>query len=145
MMLLAPKKKRSSIPSLLISVEGTDKNRLKPVQENVEDAPVLSNCSFITNSLTKPPGVLEHCLEGETKCWFSIFLSVSSCSNSCKLYRRIPGTFWTYYVILTMRSNFLVKQNFLVVSCDGHALCLQPSGYRVSNKFFTLVSHRSLF
>jgi hypothetical protein len=50
--------------------------------------------------------VLEHCHEGDTNCWFSIFwfcipkamknVSVHIfiySSNSCKLYQRILGTF----------------------------------------------------
>jgi len=26
-----------------------------------------------------------------------------SCSNSCNLYRRIPGTFWSYYAYICLR------------------------------------------
>ena len=41
------------------------------------DAIVLSHCSLLRNPRTKPTGVLEHCREGETNCWFSIFRGVS--------------------------------------------------------------------
>jgi hypothetical protein len=41
------------------------------------DAPVLSHCSLLRNTSAKPTGVLEHCREGETNCWFSIFRGVS--------------------------------------------------------------------
>jgi hypothetical protein len=61
---------------MLISVEGAGKNQLEPIQERMEITSVLSHCSLLRNLLTKPTGVLEHCLEGETKCWFSVFLSV---------------------------------------------------------------------
>jgi hypothetical protein len=37
------------------------------------DTPVLSHCSLLRNTSKKTPtGVLEHCREGETNCWFSI-------------------------------------------------------------------------
>ena len=36
------------------------------------DALVLSLCSLIRNRGSKQAGVLEHCHEGETNCWFSI-------------------------------------------------------------------------
>ena len=32
---------------------------------------------FLRNPWPKPTGVLEHCRDGETNCWFSIFLGVS--------------------------------------------------------------------
>jgi hypothetical protein len=60
----------------MISVEAADKNELEPRQKRIWDAPVLSQF-LLTNPLTKPTGVLEHCREGETNCWFSIFLGVS--------------------------------------------------------------------
>jgi len=41
------------------------------------DAPVLPHCSLLGNPWPKPTGVLEHCCEGETNCWFSVFRSVS--------------------------------------------------------------------
>jgi hypothetical protein len=62
---------------MLISVEGTGKNQLKPSQENVREAPVLSSCSLLRYTSPKPTGVLEHCHEGETSSWFSIFHDVS--------------------------------------------------------------------
>jgi len=43
----------------------------------MEDAPVSSHCSLLRNNLPKPTGVLQHCFDGETNCWFSIFRSVS--------------------------------------------------------------------
>jgi hypothetical protein len=63
---------KSAIPSLLISVQGMGKNQLEPSKESMGDAPVLSHCSLLTDPWPKPTGVLEHCHEGETSCWFSI-------------------------------------------------------------------------
>jgi len=34
---------------------------------------VLLHCSLLKKIWPKPTGVLEHCHEGETNCWFSIF------------------------------------------------------------------------
>jgi hypothetical protein len=44
-------------------------------QMSLGDAAVLSHCSLVRNPWPKPTGVLEHCLEGDTNCWFSIFWS----------------------------------------------------------------------
>jgi hypothetical protein len=40
------------------------------------ETPVLPHCSLVRNHLTKPTGVLEHCREKETTCWFFIFPGV---------------------------------------------------------------------
>ena len=40
------------------------------------DALVLSQYSLRRNHLTNLAGVLKHCREGETNCWFSIFRGV---------------------------------------------------------------------
>ena len=53
------------------------KNQLEPGQESMGDIPVLSHCYLIRNPWPKPASVLEHCHEGETNCWFSIFQGVS--------------------------------------------------------------------
>jgi hypothetical protein len=37
------------------------------------EAPVLSRGSLLRNPSPKRTGVLEHCREGQTKCWFLIF------------------------------------------------------------------------
>ena len=37
------------------------------------EAPVLSRGSLLRNPLPERTGVLEHCREGQTKCWFPIF------------------------------------------------------------------------
>jgi len=37
------------------------------------NAPVLSRCSLLRNPWPKPTGVLEHCREGDSKCWFSVW------------------------------------------------------------------------
>ena len=62
---------------MLISVEETGKNRLQPGQKSMENAPVLSNCTLIINPWGKPAGVLEHCLEGQTSYWYSLFRGIS--------------------------------------------------------------------
>jgi len=54
------------------------------------DAPVLLHCSLLRNP-DQPTGVLEHCHEGETNCWFSIFggrflLTASQNRRSMSLY-----------------------------------------------------------
>ena len=38
---------------------------------------VLSHCSLLRNLWPQAASVLEHCREGETKCWFSIFHGIS--------------------------------------------------------------------
>jgi hypothetical protein len=100
---------------VLISVEGRGKNQLDPIQESRGDVSVLSHCSLVRNTWSKPTGVLGHCCERETNCWFSIcWVSFSDPipkakkdinvhirihnSSSCKLYRRFLGTLWSYYV-----------------------------------------------
>ena len=51
--------------------------------ESMGDAPVLSHCCSLRNPWwPKPTGVLEHCREIETNCWFPIFGSASSCMQS---------------------------------------------------------------
>jgi len=55
-----------------ISVKGTGKNQLVSGQESKWDAPVLSHYTFLWNPWTKATGVLEHCRETETNCWFSV-------------------------------------------------------------------------
>ena len=72
---------QSSVASMPISVEGTRKNRLQPGQESIVHAPVLSYCSLLRKPQPKPTGVQEHCREGETKCWLSIFRGVSFWSH----------------------------------------------------------------
>ena len=42
------------------------------------DTPVLLHCSLLRNPWPKLTSVLEHCCEGETNCWFSIFGGISS-------------------------------------------------------------------
>jgi len=62
---------------MLISFDARGKNRLQQGQESAGDAPVLSRCSLLRNPWQKPTGVLEHCREGETNCWLSIFRGLS--------------------------------------------------------------------
>jgi len=62
---------------MLISAEITGKNQLDPGQESIEDASVLLHCSFLRNPRPKPIGVLEHCREGDTNCWFANFRGIS--------------------------------------------------------------------
>jgi hypothetical protein len=54
-----------------------EKNQLQPSQESMGDAPVLSHCSLLKDPQAKPNGVLEHCREGQTNRWFSIFRGIS--------------------------------------------------------------------
>jgi hypothetical protein len=56
---------------------GIGKNLLEPVEESMGDATVLSNCSLLRNSLPQLSGVLEHCRDEQTECFFSIFLGDS--------------------------------------------------------------------
>jgi len=53
------------------------KKQLQPGQESMGDAPVLLHCSLLRNPWPKLTGVLEHCFEIETKCWFFIFQGIS--------------------------------------------------------------------
>jgi hypothetical protein len=57
---------------MLILAERKAKFQLEPSQESAGDAAVLS-CSLLRNLSSNPTGVLEHCREGETSCWFLIF------------------------------------------------------------------------
>jgi hypothetical protein len=92
---------------MLISIEETGKNQLEPGYKGCSNFVTLF---FAKKSLTKPTGVLEHCRDGVTKSWFSIFLAIPSdrirkalnddninffihSSNSYKLFQRIPGRF----------------------------------------------------
>jgi hypothetical protein len=76
---------------------------------------VLLHGSLLRNPWPKWTGVLEHCCDEETNCWFSTFLlipslqqrRISMCissftglqfpsrSNFHKLYQQIPETFWS--------------------------------------------------
>jgi len=62
---------------MLISIQGTGKNQLDPVQKSIGDASALSHCSLLRNPLPKATGVLEHCREVEINCWFPIFWGVT--------------------------------------------------------------------
>ena len=53
------------------------KNQLQPRQESMFDSPVLTYFSLLRSLWPKPNGVLEHCCEGKTNCWFSIIRGVS--------------------------------------------------------------------
>ena len=83
---------------------------MKAGQESAGDEHVLSHCSLLRNPSPKMVGVLAHCSEGETSCWFPIFRKFPSdripkakkdvnvhfyiySSSYCMLYERIPGTF----------------------------------------------------
>jgi len=86
--------------------------------------PSIVTSFFAKKTLTKTAGVLEHCSEGETSFWVLHFsrlfllttsprrLRISVCislftvaipllilANCCKLYKEIPGTFWSYCVL----------------------------------------------
>ena len=58
---------------MLILVEVTRKNQMKPDQERMGDTPVLPHCTLLRNPWSKPTGVLEHCSEGETNFGSPIF------------------------------------------------------------------------
>ena len=45
---------------------------------SIGDAPVLSHLSLLRNPWPKSTGVLQHCREGETNCWFFIFRAFPS-------------------------------------------------------------------
>jgi hypothetical protein len=53
----------------------TGKNQLEAGQVSVGDASVLSHCFLLRNPWLKRTGVLEHCREGETNCWYFIYPS----------------------------------------------------------------------
>jgi hypothetical protein len=95
---------------MLISVEGASKNQLEPGQESMGEAPVLSHCSLLRKLKQKPTlygsiVVKEKQIVGSP--FFGAFPSnrilkakkdfkvrkFPSCSNTCKLYQRFPGTF----------------------------------------------------
>ena len=84
-------------------------NRYSQVRrEGGGDAPVLSRCSLLRNPWPKPIGVLEHCLEGETNCWFSIFsrsflLAASQRPRGLSLYISL----FSVAVLVTYTTEFL--------------------------------------
>ena len=95
---------------LLILFAGAGKNQVEPGLESMGDAPVLLHCSLLRNPWPKATVVLEHCREGKTNCWFSIFRGVSfcphpQCDEGCQCvflssqsqFLWILGTFWIYY------------------------------------------------
>jgi len=53
---------------MLISFERTGKNQLKPGEESMGYAPVLSHCSLLEILDQKATSVLEHRRERETNC-----------------------------------------------------------------------------
>jgi len=82
------------ISSVLISVEGTDKNQLEPGLESNGEAPVLSHCSLLRNPWPNLAGVLGHCHEEKTICLFSVFQGVLM-FWSCVDVRKFPtGIRW---------------------------------------------------
>jgi hypothetical protein len=58
-------------------VEGTYKNNLQPSQDSTGHTTMLSHCTLLRNMWPNPTGVLEHCHEGETNRWVSIYRGVS--------------------------------------------------------------------
>ena len=116
------------------------------------DAPLLSHCSLIRNPLPKPTGVLEHCREGETNCWFSTFRAFPSdsipkatkdvgvhffihSSNSCKFYQRISGTFEdTAYSLPQLKRITVVHDVWFFVSW-----------YKLSTFFFSHCTRQGNF
>jgi len=106
---------KSVVPSVLISVEGTGKNQLETGQESMGDILLMSHCSLLRNPWQNRPVcwsivVKENPTVGSPffgaypsdripneKKDANLHISIHS-SNSCKLYQRIPGTFWSYYV-----------------------------------------------
>jgi hypothetical protein len=62
---------------MLISVVGTGQNKLLPVKESMGGCCSIVTLFFGKKYLTKPTGVLEHCCEGKTNWWFSLFRGFS--------------------------------------------------------------------
>jgi hypothetical protein len=62
---------------VLTAVKETGKKQLEAGQESIGEAPVLSHNSLLSSAWPKSTIVLEHCCEGGTNCWFSIFQGVS--------------------------------------------------------------------
>jgi hypothetical protein len=111
---------------MLISVQGTGKNQLEPDQESVWDTPVVSH----SNLLKKIPeqNRLVCCsvvVKGKPKVSSPLFRALASnriskvtnditihffipISNSCKLYQRNPGTFWSYYVLTHISTRIYI-------------------------------------
>jgi hypothetical protein len=102
--------------------------------------------------------VLEHCREGETNCWFSIFRAVSfwphhsdripkttkdvsqyTFLHSCNFYQRIPGTFRNYYVSNLKTSLYIMgltlagsRSKGAPVSLSVHSAVVRPVGKAAS-------------
>jgi len=110
MMSVASQKRRS------FSAHFSRANRWKSAEARPEEYGKWSNCSLLRNSWPKPTGVQEHCRLTEKPTVGSPFLGAFPSdrirkatedvsvhffiysTNCCKLYQRIPGTFWSHYV-----------------------------------------------
>jgi hypothetical protein len=67
---------KNAVTSVPISFDGRGKNHLGSGQESMGDASILLLFSLVRNPWLQPTGVLEHCRERETNCWF-IYSSVA--------------------------------------------------------------------
>jgi len=127
------------LPSMLISVLGTGKNHLRPGQKSMGGSPVLSHRSLLRNPWPRAAGMLEHCLEEEINCRFSIFQDVSfwpdvtvhycipsfvfrdesimdkgqAVKNSCKWYQSI----------LKLLRTFTNRRHFRLAYISKHVKC----------------------
>jgi hypothetical protein len=70
-------KKKSAVPSVLISVEKIVKNQVKPGQVSNGEVPGLLHTSLLRHSCPQLTGVPERCREVEINCCFYIFRDVS--------------------------------------------------------------------
>ena len=114
---MVPVISQTIVPSGLISVEIRGKKSAGDTSGEYGGCFSVVTLLFAKESSNKATGVLEHSRKVETNCWFSVFTTsvrrrrLSStflysqflhkfplCSNSCKLYQRIPGTFWRFCV-----------------------------------------------
>jgi len=65
-----------------------------------------SHCSLIRNPWSKPTGVLEHCREGETTCWFYIFQDFPSDSSLRRRRMSMYNSLFTVAIPLNYTNEF---------------------------------------
>ena len=84
------------------------------------DAPLLSHCSLLRNSLPKPTGVLEHCREWETSFSGHFLLTESLGRRRMSLYISL----FTVAIAVSYASEFRELFEATIYICQSQHTCL---------------------